>query len=48
MALIQKNLRCDVLRSTADCVGSLSHYLSEAEVNQLQESILCYHDVLRL
>ena len=48
MALIQENLRSDVLRSTTNRVCPFSHYLRKPKVNQLQVTILGYHDVLRL
>ena len=48
MALVQQNLRCDVLRRAANSVGALSYSLSEAVVNELKITVVANHDVLGL
>ncbi len=48
VALVQQNLRSDVLRSSANGVCSLCNDLCKAEVNHLQVAISANHDVLRL
>lgn len=46
VTLVEKDLRCDVLGGTANCEGALSYYLSEAEIDHLEISIIGDHDVL--
>lgn len=48
MALIQEDLGSNVLRGAAYGKCTLSHDLSEAEIDHFQISILSYHDILGL
>ena len=48
MALIEQDLRCDVLRRSANCIGALSNNLGKAVINELEIAIAANHDVLGL
>jgi hypothetical protein len=48
MALVEQDLRGDVLRSATNGVSPLSDHLRKAKVDELEEAVIPYHDVLWL